>query len=971
MFREFFQLTDHPFSLEPDVKFNYFSHQQHKALTHCIRCFERNQLLAMIAGDEGVGKSIFSLMLKERLSDCYQIISFDASLVKKKLLLTLILEASGKRPSGDSVDQQFKKVSHLIHQAYFKEKKVIFIIDNAEQLTKTAFEQLCLLFADVHGKMNPDDNPLYFHLALLGRTSLIETLYQSSLNHLVKAKSQRYVFMPLSKKGGMEYIQHRLTKAGCVNKVFDDDAAALVVKVGEGIPSRINNICEKAFTLAYQSVQHVIDFSIVESACLELGWMSEKEVHTHSQKKGLAQPNQSEIVPSHLNEKKTQEQQGVACRENPKRKAFIELLFSPRFAVFSGLYLLLMLVSSVIIFEPGGLSSIHSSLNAVVEKHLSPETGKELPILMSGAIDDTTAAKPKVQSKYFENPSVVQSTVPSKQINTNKNGEVSAYFLDEEKALVNLKKWWGDQTDREFDCSNWLRNKLNCMVEFSDLTTLALLNLPVGLVLTDHEGRRGFGILYAVNNKNVKLLLDGRRAVIPLNLLTQLWKGEVRFLWFTPDFDVSELAKKTDSKAKVWLNQKLDEYFTRKLGRENPQTLVDKLKTFQFDSGLTVTGKANALTLLSLSAASRPNRPELLQGVEDTTWEDWLLTQKGLIEPFDIITNMKEVKQITSPVSSPTKKYPNEKKQSKVTASKKNSNKKSRSSNKTAVAKAKKTRSDEFQPKKTQKMSKKAKKVSSKQKKQVKTSSSKPNKVVKKGKGKVVKTNKKAAKKTQSSANHKIAKKSVTKKEKKSTFTVTKTKTLSDSNARNIKLATSIPSDKKNTAVLVSSVPEVPNFGMTEIENTQAYLADNHTGELDKKKVDNGTIVSLQQRGFPSLHDIQMDKIPPALAQRVKAALKAKIKREKRAGTYVQGVQDKPISIDTLTRRELAQLPVMNFQAHVYAADLSRRWVKVNDAMLREGDELGEHVMISSIEPERVVLKFKNQFISVPALWSY
>ncbi len=963
MFREFFQLTDHPFSLEPDVKFNYFSQQQHKALTHCIRCFERNQLMAMVAGDDGVGKSMFGLVLKERLSDCYQIIKLDATSLKKKLLLTLILEASGDRCMGYSVDEQFKKVSHLIHQAYFKEKKVVLIVDNAELLTKTAFEQLCLLFADVHGKMNPDDNPLYFHLTLLGRTSLIETLSQSSLNHLVKAKSQRYAFMPLSKKGGIEYIQHRLARAGCVNKLFDDDAIALVVKVGEGNPQRINQICEKAFTLAYQSVQHVIDLSIVESVCLDLGWISEKDLHAHSLKKSVVKPTSSDNVSSTPDNKIMQNQQNEASKENPKKKAFMALLYSPRFAVLSGLYLLLMLVSSVIIFESDGLSGLHSSVNAVVEDHLSPETDKELPLLMSGAVDGTTAAEPSVQSKYFENPNVVQSTVPSKQITTNKNGEVSAYFLDEDNALANLKKWWGDQTKRDFDCSNWLRNELNCMVEFSDLTTLSLLNLPVALELTDQAGKRGFGILYAVNNKNVKLLLDGRRAVIPLNLLSQLWKGEVRFLWFTPDFDVSELAKKNNSKAKEWLNQNLDEYFTRKLGRENPKMLVDKLKTFQFDSGLTVTGKANALTLLALSAASRPNRPELLQEVEDTTWEDWLLTQKGLIEPFDIITNMKEVKQITSPVSSPTKKYSNEKKQSRSAVKKTSSKNKNASPEKITVTKVKKSPVDKEKPKKSLNVSKKTKSASYEPKKQAKKVATKSEKIVKKTKKKVAKAKENVKKKTASSAAVKNA--------KKSSFTVTKTTKPSDANARNIKLATSSPRDDENGNVVVSPVPEVPNFGMSEIVSTQAYMAENRDSEVISGKAGNGTIVSLQQRGFPSLRDIQMDKIPPALAQRVKAALKAKIKREKQAGTYVQGVNDQPISIDTLTRRELAELPLMNFQAHVYAPDLSRRWVKVNDAMLREGDELGEHVMISSIEPERVVLKYKNQFIAVPALWSY
>ena len=198
-------------------------------------------------------------------------------------------------------------------------------------------------------------------------------------------------------------------------------------------------------------------------------------------------------------------------------------------------------------------------------------------------------------------------------------------------------------------CGKWQKNALSCLTEYADLSTLSAFNMPVALSLHDAKGQRGFAIVYAIVGDQVKLLMDGTRRRMHIDELHGLWNGETRLLWFAPNIEMSAFNQSGQNASKDWLSNHLAQYFERSGTQFFEDNLIEKIKAFQFAEGLAITGKADGVTLIMLDAQNRPNRPNMLQSVDDSAWENWLLTEKGLLQSFDVITNVRSAKP--SPVS--------------------------------------------------------------------------------------------------------------------------------------------------------------------------------------------------------------------------------------------------------------------------------------------------------------------------------
>ena len=79
------------------------------------------------------------------------------------------------------------------------------------------------------------------------------------------------------------------------------------------------------------------------------------------------------------------------------------------------------------------------------------------------------------------------------------------------------------------------------------------------------------------------------------------------------------------------------------------------------------------------------------------------------------------------------------------------------------------------------------------------------------------------------------------------------------------------------------------------------------------------------------------------------------------------GYDDVP-RVDQLSVSVLTQLPSMSFSAHMYATSPENRWVRVNGKRLQEGDFIASDLQLVNIEPQRVILAYKQEVFSMNAL---
>jgi general secretion pathway protein B len=72
--------------------------------------------------------------------------------------------------------------------------------------------------------------------------------------------------------------------------------------------------------------------------------------------------------------------------------------------------------------------------------------------------------------------------------------------------------------------------------------------------------------------------------------------------------------------------------------------------------------------------------------------------------------------------------------------------------------------------------------------------------------------------------------------------------------------------------------------------------------------------------------------------------------------------------VDQLPVAVLTDLPAMSFSAHMYASLPENRWVRVNGLRMVEGDYIDDQLQIVNIEPQRVILSFRENVFSMNAL---
>jgi general secretion pathway protein B len=70
--------------------------------------------------------------------------------------------------------------------------------------------------------------------------------------------------------------------------------------------------------------------------------------------------------------------------------------------------------------------------------------------------------------------------------------------------------------------------------------------------------------------------------------------------------------------------------------------------------------------------------------------------------------------------------------------------------------------------------------------------------------------------------------------------------------------------------------------------------------------------------------------------------------------------------IDTLPPQATAGLPELNLDLHIYANEPAQRAAFINGRRYREGDKLPEGVLVDSITPEGVVLRYGGQRFLLP-----
>jgi general secretion pathway protein A len=182
-----------------------------------------------------------------------------------KQLLRTINEEFGIKTRDENTKDLIDALNSFLIQKKASGKKVILLIDEAQNLNRNVLEQLRLL-----SNLETNRDKL-LQIILVGQPELSEILNSHSLRQLGQRITLSYRLSPLTFNECKEYIQYRINIAARKTAIkFDRSAYRQIYKYSKGIPRLINIVCDRSLLTAFVLNQFNITAGIAKASIKEL-----------------------------------------------------------------------------------------------------------------------------------------------------------------------------------------------------------------------------------------------------------------------------------------------------------------------------------------------------------------------------------------------------------------------------------------------------------------------------------------------------------------------------------------------------------------------------------------------------------------------------------------------------------------------------------------------------------------------------
>jgi general secretion pathway protein A len=265
MYCPFFGLQEKPFSITPDPRFLFLSPSHQEALGHLFYGIEERKGFIIVTGEVGTGKTLLCRALLDRLGGHVRTALIFNSFLSEIELLRSINEDFGIPQGGATRKELIDLLNQYLIGEFTAGRNAVLIIDEAQNLAPPVLEQIRMLsnLETERGKL--------LQIVLIGQPELRQQLGRPALRQLNQRIALRYHIQPFTRQETEDYINHRLVVAGSHGGVkFSRRALSTIYRLSEGIPRKINLLCDRAMLSAYAHETNLIDHTHVRQASVEL-----------------------------------------------------------------------------------------------------------------------------------------------------------------------------------------------------------------------------------------------------------------------------------------------------------------------------------------------------------------------------------------------------------------------------------------------------------------------------------------------------------------------------------------------------------------------------------------------------------------------------------------------------------------------------------------------------------------------------
>lgn len=254
LYADFFGLSERPFTLLPDPSLIYWSNQHRRAFTVLQYGLLSRAPVTLITGEIGSGKTtLVQAMLKE-IDDGLSVGLISNAQGGRGELLQWILNAFGidTRAEGSDYVRLFQRFQDFLLTEYAEGRRVVLIIDEAQNLSVEGLEEVRMLT-----NINANKDEL-IQLILVGQPELREIVRAPQMRQLAQRVAASFHLTPLDRKALADYVCHRLTAVGGTGAEFSSEALDMIFERTGGVPRLVNQLCDFAMLYAWSDEKSTI-----------------------------------------------------------------------------------------------------------------------------------------------------------------------------------------------------------------------------------------------------------------------------------------------------------------------------------------------------------------------------------------------------------------------------------------------------------------------------------------------------------------------------------------------------------------------------------------------------------------------------------------------------------------------------------------------------------------------------------------
>ena len=266
MYAEFYGLTAQPFQLTPDARFFFESTVHRQAMAYLVYGLHHAEGFIIITGEVGAGKTI----LVENLLSTIDRSSFvTTKIVTTQLagddLLHMVAAGFGIAKEGLAKGPLLQRISDFALAQHRNGKRVLLIVDEAQNLSFEALEELRMLSNIFF------DRTMALQSFLLGQPQFRATLGSPRLEQLRQRVTAAYHLGPLGEGESRAYVEHRLRRADWKGDPhFAEDCFPLIYQHSGGVPRQINTLCSRLLLFGFLEELHTLTAHAVEKVADDL-----------------------------------------------------------------------------------------------------------------------------------------------------------------------------------------------------------------------------------------------------------------------------------------------------------------------------------------------------------------------------------------------------------------------------------------------------------------------------------------------------------------------------------------------------------------------------------------------------------------------------------------------------------------------------------------------------------------------------